>query len=260
MAIIAFMPDLYSQEITLDKIDDELYNSYKKIKAYRFDSDTIAWDALEIENKLFKDKIENYTSKYSSTLTYNFPLLKENNIHIVSSEDKLFRIYSWNTWQGGTMDDFQVIYQYKSDGKIYSKNPNNFGIPENDYYIPFFSIIYTLKTNTKTYYLAVYNGSYSSKDVSQSIKVFSIENNQLNEEVKIIKTQSGLTNAIDVYFDFFSVVDRPERPLELIKYDSDKKIIYIPIVLENGKVTKRFITYKFNGEYFERINKKSKEN
>ena len=51
-------------------------------------------------------------------------------------------------------------------------------------------------------------------------------------------------------------MDKPERPVRLIKYDKIKKIIYIPIVLEDGKVTDRYIQYKFNGSYFEKVTKK----
>jgi hypothetical protein len=65
-----------------------------------------------------------------------------------------------------------------------------------------------------------------------------------------------LKNSISFEYDFFSVVDRPERPIQLIKYDQTKKTIYIPVVFENGKVTDKYITYKFTGEYFEKIAKK----
>ena len=80
-----------------------------------------------------------------------------------------------------------------------------------------------------------------------------IENNHLNDTVKLIRTPGGLTNSINVEFDFFKAPDNGEKPIHVIKYDTDKKIIYIPIVLEDGRVTKRFILYKFNGKYFEKI-------
>ena len=85
------------------------------------------------------------------------------------------------------------------------------------------------------------------------LSVNAIENGKLNENVKLFKTREGLTSGINVPFDFFTVVNRPERPLKLIKYDDTKKTLSIPIVYENGKVTNRFIVYKFNGKYFERV-------
>jgi hypothetical protein len=53
-------------------------------------------------------------------------------------------------------------------------------------------------------------------------------------------------------FDFFSVVDRAERPVKLIDYNAIEKTISIPVVWENGKVTSKLIVYKFTGEYFEK--------
>jgi hypothetical protein len=82
-----------------------------------------------------------------------------------------------------------------------------------------------LKTSQKTYYLAVKNVIYSNQDISQSIQIYTIEDNQRIDSVKLIKTKRGLTNTIDVYFNYFSVADRPERPLELIRFDKVKKII-----------------------------------
>jgi len=57
-------------------------------------------------------------------------------------------------------------------------------------------------------------------------------------------------------FDFFSVIDKSERPVKLIYYDKDKKTLRIPVVLDKGVVTNRFITYQFTGRYFEKINTK----
>lgn len=254
--ILLFTSISFSQTITIKEVEKDLELSYKKILSNRFKTDTIDSNSLELNNKVFKEKITNYIKTYPKTLNYEFNLLKKN-IHIVTSEDKLFRIYSWNTWMGGTMEDFENIFQYKSNEKVYYKNSLDKNNGEWDY-VPFYSQIYTLKVNRKTYYLVIKNGSYSSKDASQSIQIFNIENNKLNDSVKLIKTKNGLTNSIDFDFDFFSVVNRHERPLELIKYDTEKRIIYIPIVYENGKVTNNYMTYEFTGKYFEKVEKQKK--
>ena len=145
------------------------------------------------------------------------------------------------------MHFFNNLFQYKFGGKVYSKSFDLKGADPSCFY----SEIFTLKANDKTYYLAVGNGMYSMKDASQTIKIFTIENNSLNDTVKLIKTNNELTNQTGINFDFFSVVDRPERPLKLIKYDPEKKIISIPVVKENGAVSDKFILYQFTGQYFE---------
>jgi hypothetical protein len=248
---------LFSQRKTLVQIETELLKDYEKIRHDISGNDTISWESLEADNNKFKETFTKYLAAYPETLTYEFDALKKANIHIATSADKLLRIYSWNTWLGGTMDDFENMFQYKSNGITYHQNSWDKTEKEWDY-APFYSQIFTLKTNNKTYYLVIKNGSYSSNDASQSIQVFTIENDKLIDSVKLIKTKNGFTNAIDVSFDFFSVVDRPERPLKLIKYDNEKKIIYIPIVYDNGKVTDRYILYQYNGEYFEPIKTQKK--
>jgi hypothetical protein len=236
--------------MTVEQIENDLHKSYQKILLLRNGPKEVEWDSLEIENTIFRNKIELYTSQYPLTLSYEFDSLRKDNIDIIDSEDKLLRIYSWDTRLGGTMYDFGNVFQYRSDNKVYSKIAYDTTSGEGEY-IPFYSEIFTLKANNHTYYLAVYNGIYSSKDASQSIRIFTIENSNLINSVKLIKTKNGPINSIDVSFDFFSVVDRPERPLRLIKYDKEKKIVYIPIVYENGKVTDRYILYEFTGQYFE---------
>lgn len=47
---------------------------------------------------------------------------------------------------------------------------------------------------------------------------------------------------------------------KLISYDKENKVIKIPVAIidndfQNGKVTDKFINYKFNGNYFLKQNK-----
>ncbi|HEU5168382.1 MAG TPA: hypothetical protein VFU29_22710 [Chitinophagaceae bacterium] len=238
--------DSFGQTNSFDKNDKELSSLYSKIFPFYYGNH----DSLNYYSDLFSTKLATFIKTNPRTLNYKFKSLVDSNAcHIVTSKDGLLRIYSWDTWLGGTMHDFNNIFQFKSGNKIYStdldKNEEDFGT--------YFTSIFTLKTNLKTYYLAVSGGSESTKDAYEIISVYSISNDTLDDNVKLIKTGSGLNNSISFEYDFFSVVDRPERPIQLIKYDTDKKIIYIPIVLENGKVTDRYILYKFNGQYFDKV-------
>jgi hypothetical protein len=227
----------------------KLQKMYQKIAAYRTDGNDAPLDSLETENTKFETAFLNCLTKNPESIRYPFDSLKKENIHIVISKDSLFKIYSWDTSEGGTMVDFTNLFQYQSGKNVQSKIVKDTG--SEDDYIPFYSEIFTLKNGTKTYYLAVSNGVYSSKDVSQSIEVFSIENNQLKTETKWFKTEEGFKDVLQIDFDFFSVVDRPERPLQLIKYDDQKKQLYLPVVTEEGNVTNKFTIYTFTGQYFE---------
>jgi hypothetical protein len=206
-------------------------------------------DSLFKYSELLKNKTIELLSKNPATLKYPFQMMIDGNFfEIVTSEDSLLRIYSWDTWTGGTMHFFDNIFQYSYNGKVITEFLE---LTEDD---PsgFYSDIFTLRSGGKTYYLVINNGMHSTKDIVSSIQVFTIEKGKLNQNVKLIKTSSGMTSMISVELDFFSVVDRPERPVRVIKYDKTKKIIYIAVVHEDGKVTDKFIQYKFNGKYFEK--------
>ena len=237
----------FSQKQNLKQIELDLLEASNKLFSFYQPHES---DSLFKYSEILKNKTIELLSKNPATLKYPFQMLIDSNaFEIVTSEDSLFRIYSWDTWTGGTMHFYDLIYQFSNKGKVYTEPVM---LEEGDGGA-FYSEIFTLKTGLKTYYLAVSNAIFSTKDAAQSIEVFSIENNKLNKQVKLIKTAEGMTNRIGFEFDFFSVVDRPERPLKLIKYDKNKKIIYIPIVYEGGKVSDKFIQYKFNGNYFEKI-------
>lgn len=236
----------FSQNAGLERIEQDLLSVYNKLFSFyhRHDSDSLQKYSEQLRNRTIE-----LLSKNPQTLAHPFSVLIDSNaFEIVTSDDGFFRIYSWDTWTGGTMHFYDIIYQFSNKGKVYTEPVN---LEEGDCGA-FYSAIYALKTATKTYYLAVSNAGFSSKDKAQSVEVFSIENDQL-KLVKLIKSQNGFTDRINVEYDLFTVVDRPERPPALIRYDKNKKIFYIPVVYEDGKVTDKFIQYKFNGKYFEKI-------
>jgi hypothetical protein len=228
------------------EIETDLLRAHSKLFSfYQHDN-----DSLETQSGLFSNKLAGYIKNNPATLSYPFRVLQDSNaVDIVTSADSLFRIYSWDTWLGGTMHFFDNIYQYRSADKVYFQHSEK---DKNDP-AAFYSEIFTLKTESKTWYLVVGNTISSTKDAGQFIKALAIENGGVNDTVKLFRTKTKSLNEIYVSFDFFSVVDRPERPLKLIKYDPDKRIVYIPLVKEEGKVTDQFILYQFNGQYFEHI-------
>lgn len=235
----------FSQEQNLKQIELDLFAASNKLYSFNYGSS----DSIEKYSEQLRLKTIEALGKNPGTLKYPFQMLIDSNVYeIVTSEDSLFRIYSWDTWTGGTMHFFNNIFQYSYNGNVITE----FLELTDDDPSGFFSDIFTLISGGKTIYLVINNGTYSSKDVGESIQVFSIEKGKLNQNVKLIKTSSGMTSTISVEFDFFSVVERDERPARVIKYDKTKKIIYIAVVHEDGKVTDKFIQYRFNGKYFEK--------
>jgi len=206
----------------------------------------MAWsDSLERANDVFGKKLKYYTSAYPSTMYSYFNNLQ--GMIINTSEDELFRIYSWDTNMGGTMHDFENVFQYKYKEQTYSILDT--AKDESDY-VYLYSNLYTLKAGNKSYYLAVFDGIFSSHDMGEGIRVFSIENGKL-VDTKLIKTQSGLHNKLYYDYDLFSIPGNLKDAD--IRYNLTLKIISLPVIVDKGKVTNRRITYKFTGQYFERV-------
>jgi hypothetical protein len=252
--IIAFVVCTTSsnaQPLSTKNIEDDLVREYSKLSAFGYNHN---YDSIVYQDSVFRNKIAAYTQRYDFTLTYPFKILIDSgDINIVTSDDELFRIYSWDTWSGGTMHLFNNIFQFKSGNNVCAKllydssNGEDGRDPLSNY-----SAVYTLRADGKIYYLCIDHTILSSSDFGQSIKIFSITNNELINP-PLIKTETGIESEVFIEYDFSSSVNQSENSPKDIKYDAAKKIIYIPLVLKDGKVTNRFIKYQFTGKYFERI-------
>lgn len=230
------------------EIQAMLTGHLKRMAYYKYDSPNP--DSVDIHNNLFKKLLVKYLTEHPSTLNTGLNKVVKAGLMIASSPDSLFRIYSWDTESGGTMRFYDNVYQYKSGDKVYCRvseeDTSGLGDP-----LSWYSEIFTLNDGKKNYYMGVYNADYSNRDKAQGIKFFTIENNELNSNVKLAKTKEGISGELGISYDFFSVSDRDERPFRLVTYDTDNKTISMPIVDENGKVTDKLTLYKFTNGFFE---------
>ncbi|HZY37678.1 MAG TPA: hypothetical protein VFE53_13565 [Mucilaginibacter sp.] len=248
--LLSLSIDLTASGQSAVRIETDLHQSFQKI-GYWYEKKGDpgnAYDSLTKSNDKFAYKLAAYTNKYPFTLRQNFPLLKNDRVDISSSTDGMFRIYSWDTMEGGTMHIFENVFQYNAGDKTTAilDTPK-----EDGEYGPSYVKVYTFKASGKTYYLATYLTIGSTRVAGQGIQVFDIENGKLNDDVKLIKTKSGLHSQLSFGFDSFSEVDWKIRPE--IYFNSDLKTINLPLIDGDNKMTHQYIVYKFDGQYFERV-------
>ena len=239
----------------LAALEHNLLAKFQRIRywhSFSSDDDKInSIDSLEKANLTFQKALLPFTGREPATLSYVFQQLQDSGLTIATSADHRFRIYSWDTEEGGTMHFFSSVYQYQTEQGVFSKtfqdsadegDPGAWSTP-----------VYTLRLPTKTYYLAINHTIFSNLDIHQAIQAFSIDKRALNDSVRLFKTKTGLKNKISFDFNFFSAMkDHEERPIQLITFDPVKKEVHIPIVLENGSVTRKFLSYRWTGTCFER--------
>jgi hypothetical protein len=175
--------------------------------------------------------------------------IQDTGVGITNSADGRLRIYAWNTGMGGTQPDIANVIQYKTGKKTRSIVVDE-STRATAVKIPYYDTICMLKKNQKIYYIAVYSAKMGLHDYITGIRIFSIENDTLNDNVRLIKTSTGLHSRIEInYIDSY----QDDNYLPEILYDEKSAILKIPVVLENGKANGNDITYKFTGHYFEKV-------
>lgn len=213
-----------------------------------------SYDSLEKYNQELEDLILNFSSKNPKTLSYKFDDSRAG-LNIVTSADGLFRIYTWNTFEGGTMQVYNNLYQYKVGGKVYAV----LGTEQAGTSGCLFYENNEVMAAGKRYYLTSSIRVGSTALYYYEAKIFAIEGEKLNTNVKLIKTKTGIRNTLGYEVDLSSSSNRNRKdgiePTEYIKLTFDKKnnTIVIPLIEADGKVTKGKIKYQLRDKYFEKI-------
>jgi hypothetical protein len=210
-------------------------------------------EKLSAANDGLKRSLMNNGTK-AAMLAYSFPKLREE-MYVATSKDGKFRIYSWDMQTGGTMRDFAAVYQFRgTGGKTIMWAEND----EDESAGSFYPEIFQVASRKGPIYLATSTFIGSTSTHGQSIKTIKINGDDLDLTAKLIRTASGPANSVGFGYDFFSVVDRKERPIKLFEFNEARKEFKFPIVVEDdetplGRVTNKFITYRFNGTTFVKV-------
>ncbi|MEG0916571.1 MAG: hypothetical protein RSF68_06135 [Myroides sp.] len=227
--------DLSVEENKLLKIHNDISNAMGNVR-----NDSL----LAVSSQQFTDSLTYLIKNNNSTLNYPFEKLqKENALKIATSADKKLRVYSWDNNSGGTMRFFNQIYQFNANGNI----TVNESLASNDSQA-YFSKIYTVQNkNNESIYLVISNSILSSKYSVQHINAYKIGTENL-QSAYVFKTKTNTLDKISVEYDFFSVVDRPERPVELITFENNT--LKIALVDDKQNVTSKNLIYEWNGDVF----------
>ncbi len=236
---------------TPQAIERELVNHAKRIKELAADNEADSATRLDAENDALKAKLVKY-GRLASVLKYPFNELKKQ-MFVATSKDGKFRIYSWDTETGGTMHFFENVFQYQAaNGKVMSKA----AVLDEADAGGFYSDIFQVRSANGPVYIGRMTSILATSDFYEEVCLFRISGTKLDNQLRLFKTKAGMQNRIGYEYDFFSVVDRKERPISLARFDEKTSTILIPVVIADkasdgpGRVTNRFIKYRFDGKSF----------
>src|SRR5690348_11621489 len=104
MAVARQINNLSAEEDKLIKLNAKMWS------LYRVPNDSHVFDAEEIDREVI-----NLVQEDAATMDYPFKRLADSNVCDVKlAGDGKLRIYSVDTWTGGTMHVFREIYQWKA--------------------------------------------------------------------------------------------------------------------------------------------------
>lgn len=234
-------------------VEREIIRHLDAITKYGSYGDSYDDAKLSKHNELLKNTLIR-NGQRSEILHYAFPKL-DGKMFVATSADGKLRVYSWDLETGGTMHDFESVYQYRGrSGKVHTWTEKR----DDESAGTFCTQIFEVPSANGTVYLTNSTFIGSTSLAGQSINAVRIDGEKLNTTTKLIRTGSGLQNSVSFGYDFFSVVDHPERPVKLVFFNAAKKEFRFPVVIEDdktpqGRVTNKFITYRFNGKYFVKV-------
>lgn len=235
----------FSQNKSFAVQEEKLTELYSKMVSF-FREDL---DSLEFYSKKFEKDFKRFIKSNPGTMQYDFKKLsgEENICRIQTSSDGNLRIYNWDTENPGPVHYYKSIYQWKSNGKVFTN------IVEGNEPVDGENVcsgLYTVMINKKAYYLVIKNSEGSARDHSESISAYRIDGENLVDTVKVFKTKTEALNSIVVIIDNLNVVDDYNQN-EGITFDAKQKIVYIPLVNEKQALTNNYLRYKLKGRYFE---------
>jgi hypothetical protein len=235
---------------TPKQIETTLLKSFKKIDYWYkpFNEHTVngSSDSLSNADSAFAQILANYAIKYPATIQFPFDSLSRAGLAIATSQDTNIRVYSWDSHTGGMQPEISSVFQYKSGKNI----DTLVGIVAKPYGSAYYTKIYRFEINGKVYYPMIYESRFGGFNFFQGISIFAIENKKLRNDVKLIKTRTGLNNYLSCYYE--STANETINNTDIL-FDPKKKIITLPLIDENNHATGKTIVYRFTGQYFEKV-------
>ncbi len=227
---------------SISELDNMLAKLLSKLseQAGAGDSDKVA-----STNQLFITAIKAAMSD-PKLLSASLPKSKEAGLTKLSSADGKVCFYSWDTQTGGTMHFYRDFVQFKTSKAAAYRDLNPPAKEEGDLATGYFyhDLHSVVTSSSKPVYMPTYRSIFSNQDHSDGITAYSIEGDKLIE-VPFFKTKTKTLKSISV-----PAIEVEWNDNGLINFKDQNKTLLIPITVKDGGATGRFLTYRFNGQYF----------
>ncbi len=250
----------YSQ--TINKADNRLSELLDKIIYWR---DNSSKDISEDGGDSISDanaELNNYLCSVSIKLPMStrFPIAEGKGLDVIIAPDNKVKVYSWDSWTGGTMHRYYSLAAYQTNKGIKTSDVLDLSDSAHDrsatYYKDYSEGGYSLdeiipvkdKKNATTYILFG-NSRESTSEYGELVIALRIENGAL-VNVPFFKTTTKTVKFISYYYNAGSSHYKGDLPK--MHLSKDNKQLFIPIVSgPNGEdITNKYLVYVFDGNNY----------
>ena len=193
------------------------------------------------------DKMQQFIAKHPELMNVDFyELNKKTGINILTSEDSLLRIYSWNTHTGGSIVDFANVYHFKSGNDIIVKFQSFESGVES-----LVDTIITVYRDQQPCYITRKLSIIATNARSYYLNAYTIENDSLIILKDLFQHEKWFYDYLGVSFNPLQISFNNH----LISYNESTQTFSIPYndVVNYTIDFSRLEQYQFNGKFFEHI-------
>jgi|GEM_PF-2487835 hypothetical protein len=230
------------------KIQGDLEAHYQLVDYWR---SRFNMDSASSEDEILKGKLLSYVNTYPSTMKETFKYLKYyDHLTVLTSDDKAFRIYSWDDGNA-EHPNFINVFQYTNNGKtegalsIEGRDANVLKGRE-------YRNMYTFKTKARVYYLVTYLVPSTAKEnYSIGMDVYARDpKGGLNDTTQIIVNDTYGTAVNNIEYHLANASGATNHS---IYFNTENKMLYVPIIWNDGVVSTAYTMYRYKNNYFTEV-------
>jgi hypothetical protein len=151
---------------------------------------------------------------------------------------------------GGSMPTYWKVFEFATPSGIKAID----GCPDEgpaDLCDGTFDTIYSIKSiNGNIYYLGLEIWIADGQNSGQTLKAFAVEGYELNTNLKLFQTRSGLVSEIELPFPEGVNNGTYKQPFHTINIRDDGRTLLVPLLTAEYKITSKYLRYEFDGEHF----------
>lgn len=220
--------------------------------SFLYGSKRANYGTMETWNQKLTTGLIRYGQQHPRFLEQNDPFSRNNQLTVLTSADKEFRIICWNDGMSGTMQEWRAIAFWKASSEIHSRSLYSDTTQQGVYGLApeYWNIkTYELADGQTVYYVrGIGHGSNRLK--ISFVKAFAISSSgELNDQVQFFKTPSKTLNHISLRIDLMTAPRDDYNPY--IHLSKNRQTLYIPVADKKGKLSvDKQLVYQFNERYF----------